>query len=217
LEFRRVLFRSDKVTGNYLSEICGRCERLDNCGYDYPPRRFFAETGQTEEWKRTRKLISSSVIERRSPVKFEIVPNEIFQASLNREGPTNFEIYLYRYFKPTIVEAICRKYRVGQSEQGNTLFWLIDELQNPRTAQEIPYNFKTGKRSGGWYYPNKRQGFGEFERRICFFGQHLLTDGSQTIGIVEAPKTAIICSLLDEFSDFTFLATCAQGNLQKLL
>src|SRR5205085_10891665 len=81
---RTFVWYRDKVTGNYLSEICGRCERLDNCGYDYPPRRFFAETGQTEEWKRTRKLISSSVIERRSPVKFEIVPNEIFQASLNR-------------------------------------------------------------------------------------------------------------------------------------
>ncbi len=98
----------DNQTGNYLDASVGICDRLDKCAHHYTPRQWFADTGQTEAWQGMKKLLKSPILEKSEPKKFEIVPDKLFQASFNHSFPSDFEIYLYRYFAPAEVEAACR-------------------------------------------------------------------------------------------------------------
>jgi hypothetical protein len=208
----------NKETNEYLHESVGRCNRENNCGYHYTPKQFFSDNNLTlnEGLINTRV---TSILKVKKPKIFSCIPKSTFMASLKSYGKNNFVIYLNGLFGENQVDAMISKYFIGTSKQweGATVFWQIDQNGKIRTGKIMLYNSITGKRVKepynhiGWVH--KVLKFPEYELNQCFFGEHLLSDLSKSVAIVESEKTAIIASLY--FPDFIWLATGSLSNLNS--
>ena len=102
---------------------------------------------------------------------------------------------LYRYISTVFgkeeTERLFALYKVGTSKKwgGSTIFWQIDVNGNVRTGKIMKYDDKTGHRIKEphslvtWVHSELK--LPDFTLRQCFFGEHLLTDKTKTIAIVE--------------------------------
>lgn len=90
------------------------------------------------------------------------------------------------------------------------MFWQIDEELEVRTGKIILYEKikelknHSLKCTGNTYLTKDSEVIPDFNLAQCFFGTHLISDEIDTYHVVEAEKTALICSLN---SDKTWLAT----------
>ena len=94
-------------------------------------------------------------------------------------------------------------YRLGQSKDGAVVFWEIDEQQRIRDGKLMYYHdncHRDKDRNATWVTAKLKQQHQlslMFEPERCLFGLHLLPkDCDRTIVVVEAEKTAVICSEL---------------------
>ena len=107
--------------------------------------------------------------------------------------------------------------------ESSVTFPFFDYDNNFVTAQIIKYD-SNGKRvkssfSTNWYHTYKpiknSLGLNQQDKYIvavnCFFGEHTLNGSDNIIGIVEAPKTAVI--LKEIYPNIDWLATAGEGNL----
>jgi len=109
-------------------------------------------------------------------------------------------------------------YHIGATKAREVVFWQVDERNRVRTGKIMQYSPETGKRSKtqstDWIHSRMiKTGKlkADFHLTQCFFGQHLLTNKTKPIAIVESEKTAVICSTL--MPNFIWLAA---GQLQGL-
>ena len=93
--------------------------------------------------------------------------------------------------------------RLGRSKDGAVVFWEIDEQQRIRDGKLMYYQdncHRDKDRNATWVtarLKQQRQLSLMYEPERCLFGLHLLPkDCDQTIVVVEAEKTAVICSEL---------------------
>ena len=130
------------------------------------------------------------------------------------------------------VEKVLRAYMVGQSKDGYTMFWQIDEGGHVRTAKMMRYR-PDGHRDKAlnttWYHArmNRRMvpdGCGgttcyyndERQERIhTLFGMHLLTACPKaTVCIVESEKTALIATIAyGGMRSYLWMATGGESSL----
>ena len=115
------------------------------------------------------------------------------------------------------------RYRLGRSKDGAVVFWEIDEAQAIRDGKLMYYldNCHRDKsRNYSWVTAQLKKQHAMsllFEPERCLFGLHLLpADKEQVIVVVEAEKTAVICSEL--FPQSVWMATGGQTmlNVAKL-
>ena len=111
-----------------------------------------------------------------------------------------------------------RRYQLGKSKDGAVVFWEIDEDQHIRDGKLMWYGddcHRLKDKNPTWVSAClKMQGQLPtlFESQRCLFGLHLLHENAdQTVCVVEAEKTAIICSEL--FPQYLWMAT---GGLSML-
>lgn len=217
----------DVKTGNPVGSEFGRCDHERKCGYDNRPTG--KDIGERELW------ISNNDCHRafKKPDQPDIanhIPYSEFALKINpNESNTMFK-FLSHYWDRNLVSDIFRRYNVGTIDlwkwEGCSIFWQVDKEFICRTGKIMEYYIKEDE-TGKWI-DIKRVKEGEDEKphvtfyhslkgsdfvfRQCLFGEHLLNFFPQdkTVNIVEAEKTAIICSI--NRPDELFLAT---GGLQN--
>lgn len=208
----------DSQTGQRLSSYVGRCNRLDNCGYHYPPRTFFQNDGK-------RYKLTSNNVPSFKPLKETLcIPSETVKNYFRDDLITanHLKQFLVSIFPESGVESIFQRYLVGASDlrQGSTVFFQIDLEGRVRAGKIIQYDPATGKRIKNnppvsWVHNAENLKTEDNELRQCLFGLHLLKESPshQPIGIVESEKTALIATI--KRPDQIWLATGSQQNVSE--
>jgi hypothetical protein len=206
----------DTETGLHIANDVGKCSRETNCGYHYTPKQYFTDNNIQSEFKKvTNKnyaTLQKKVIKNTSYIDYSL-----FEASLDNYENNTFIEYLVSLFGIETTIELINKYLIGTSKywDGATIFWQIDTENNIRTGKIMLYNPATGKRVKQpfnhiqWVHSITSKN--DFSLQQCLFGEHLTTQNSKPIAIVESEKTAIIASVY--LPQFNWLATGSLSNL----
>lgn len=224
----------DTVTGELLPPQYGKCERVNNCGYELNPYTdgYAKMIMEKERGERPTDWQSKPFVKQPPPPpKPVFIPNEVKEASLKAYHQNNFVKYLHTLFDASDVEQVTERYQIGTSSrwEGSTVFWIIDIDGNVRAGQvkcfdETGHTIKDRLADGEtknrttWVHsilqrkqpaPIWLNNYLNQENKVgCLFGEHLLkSESTKVVCIVEAPKTAIIASLF--FPNFLWLAVGA--------
>ena len=194
-------------TGNYLSDVVGRCDRESNCGFHQRPEKEIQEVFEV-------KYIEPK------PVSFHEMTT-LLKMYVQRPTPDHFTQFLKTKFDETIVFTAMQNYFLtGTSKpwENSTVFWQIDDHQRIRAGKIIQYDPITGKRIKkpfnriAWMHSSAQ----DFNLSQCLFGLHLIAENTvSTIGIVEAEKTAVVLSMFKP--EYLWLATGSKGNFKHEL
>ena len=214
----------DTHTGEYLGDIVGRCERVNNCRYHLTPREFFDGLSEGDK----KRLLQDW---RDFPAKTEPLPAKRAIQFLDddcvgryKSGQSRLELFLRRRFpdKGEQISAVLEKYCVGCDERGRTVFWQIDADGHLRAGKIISYKQETGHRDKAehppvsWVHSRlQKEGvlLSSWKPTQTLFGAHLLAGNTvKSVCIVESEKTAIVSALL--LPDFIWVATGGMQNLR---
>lgn len=176
------------------------------------------------------------------PIPICSIPDEVFTKSLGHYEKNQFAILLERQFGATVAYELLQRFQIGTSSHwpGACVFWLIDEQGRKRGGQiklfgddwhTIKYVDTEGRKRSktSWVhyalsrrldkqnlpYPGWLTAYiGQGECSPCLFGLPQLKGIpiDHPIAIVEAPKTAVICSAL--IPDFIWLASVGLSYLK---
>lgn len=226
-----VRYRND--SGDYLPESVGRCDRESKCGYHFTPKMFFEanpelagqiiKPGASRPGSIIKPRSETIYQEKFSPKPPGFIDFELFKRTLAKPAINCLVKFLLNAF-PEDAECVfetVKKYFIGSTREGKTIFWQIDDRGKIRTGKIIAYDPEKGKRrkdiSPGWVHAEtmKRQGKepGDYNLKQCFFGEHLLSKyPGSPVAIVEAEKTALIASMC--FPQFVWLAVGGKQNLK---
>ncbi|MEE1149021.1 MAG: DUF6371 domain-containing protein [Alistipes sp.] len=212
----------------YIGDDVGKCNRLDKCGYHYPPRQYFADhpwlndnvsvaflqnIGKSKKAKATKP----------SPPEHKplcTIPDEVFDEMASRTTPSCHMQWLERRFGSEYAEFIRENYYVSSTADGRTIFWQIDAERRIRTGKVMAFDIATGRRKHtpgavDWVHSIlKREGTlpEDWELTQCLYGEHLLAwQPTAVVALVESCKTAHVGYAL--FPKMLWLAT---GSLQGL-
>jgi len=124
---------------------------------------------------------------------------EIVKKTLSVNQENSLLQYLRSNYDNAKVNFVKQLYFLGTSKKGGTVFWFINKQGKAQKAK-VSYYTKNGKRTNRFEVPYKNcDGFYN-----CLYGEHLLTDNTNPIILVESEKTAIVATI--EFPEYTWLA-----------
>ncbi len=176
------------------------------------------------------------------PEPIYTIPDEVVNASLGHYQRNRLAVLLSNRFGSRLATDLLSRFQIGTSSRwpGATVFWLIDEQNRARGGQiklfaddwhTEKYTDREGRKRAkvDWVHsalkyryeqkkaplPNWLQTYiDNAERSPCLFGVHQLANAPSTmpVAIVEAPKTALICTA--HFPGFVWLATVGRSYLQ---
>ena len=206
-------------TGEPLHATVGKCDRDDNCRHHYSPKQYFADNRISfDTWRDyTPSRPKPTIITEPQPSYIDAC---IMRKSLTGYESNRFVRYLCRIVGDKLASDAVGRYFVGTSKywQDSTVFWQIDLQQRIRCGKIMDYNQITGKRIKDIINGEERSRITwvhrvlmlpDFNLSQCFFGEHLLSDTSKPVAIVESEKTAIIASCY--MPDFIWLS-CGQKH-----
>ena len=204
----------DTETGSPVHPSVGRCEHINQCGYHYTPREYFADNSIEKVWQPPKQ---HKPVEPPKPAGE--IPFEYIEQSYSYKS--SFVEFLCSILSDTDIKQIVERYSLGATKSKEVIFWQIDIAGKVRTGKIIQYNTATGKRVKGkrnldidWVHKRleRSKKLNDFNLIQCFFGEHLLRlYPDATVAIVEGEKTAAIASVL--IPDFVWLAA---GNVEGL-
>lgn len=195
----------DKVSGSYISDKVGRCDREDSCGYHYTPSSFFSDNP------------SVTIEDSNTPVtdvtpcyaEVQYISRGVLDKTLKRFHQSDLFPFLKKLFTYNIAAELCKQYFIGANKDNKTVFWQVDRSGNIRQAKVMKYDSVTGRRdkqSGAFFAGKKILNDSQANLQQCFFGEFLLSKNSrQPVAIVESEKTAVIASIY--FPQFIWIAT----------
>ena len=216
-------------SGNYLAETVGKCNRDAKCGYSYTPKQYFADNPQASKKQPFLRRSTKTWIGGAKP--FDFIEFNCLQNTLCDYERNPFVMFLLNLFPENQkgVWQTVRNYFVGTFE-GKTVFWQIDQSRKIRTGKMMLYNVETGKRiaqtfmnrhgemieiKANWIHvrlKKQRKLKADFNLKQCYFGEHLLfVESEKAVAVVEAEKTAIICSI--RFPELLWISTGGKQNL----
>jgi len=174
----------DNETGQRMDEKYGKCNKDHKCGYHLSPYN-------DDDLK---QKIPKYIQPKKEPLNF--LSWDFVKKSMNPDNwnNNNFILYLIELFGKEKAQKLVLKFYIGTTKEGGTVFWHIDYLNNVRQGQVIHYN-KDGHRNkekSQASVPSMLKVKGNYKQ--CIFNERALKIvGAKKIGIVESPKTAIIC------------------------
>lgn len=194
-----------------VSSEYGRCDHESSCGYcKYPPSETKLMGYKSAYSKYQYRPISRVMRQPQSMAEFDEVinsiPMDIVRRTVRINPTSDFLHFLRTVFDEEIVGRLVEEYMIGVTKAGDAVFYQIDKDGRCRTGKVMKYNRETGHRikDGSvktpitWVHSLlKQQGVlpKEWELKQCLFGEHLLQRyPKKTVCLVEAEKTAIICS-----------------------
>jgi hypothetical protein len=210
----------DNKTGQLLPDEYGKCDRSDSCGYWLNPYK----NGYAKEvWKqeRTQKQtfgVNPKPLYQPAPKREPVyIPAEILEKTLSCYDANTFISNLITKHKFPVenIKKVITMYALGTIpsgyRKGAITFPYIDHKGNIHAIQVKEFdrdNHTTGQgfihsmieykcKQAGKGLPKWLEGYKQNEKRVnCFFGAHLLSMyPTNTIALVEAPKTAIYGTL----------------------
>ena len=207
----------DNETGEEINEIVGHCNHEQSCGYHYTPAEFFKDHPEARKGDTFKPAIRYQTPRQVViPPKPSFVEHSTVAPTIDKNCVSDFAKWLCKYFRPCDVSNALQLYLVGRTRAGFTVYWQVDKDNNVRTGKMMQYDPNTGHRVKG-KDPQKKikqdavfvhtmeEYVGEDKKKNwvlsqCLFGEHFLTinekeKGKTIICIVEAEKTAVICSL----------------------
>lgn len=207
------VFYIDAVTKQCIDTTVGKCDRAIKCAYNFTPYEYFHDnniSGKIQQSIKPGKVITK----KKSP---SFISFEILLASIQKYEQNNFVAFLLTLFGKEITTGLIEKYFIGTSKHwpGSTVFWQIDSNGKVRTGKIMLYDANTGNRIKEpinhitWVHKLIKQS--DYNMTQCLFGEHLLTDKTKPVAIVESEKTAIIASVY--LPQFIWLATGGLSNL----
>lgn len=229
----------DNLTGQYLSDECGKCDHENSCPQvNYPPREYFHDHPWVKEQDEHPVIAGHRLVLSQSlPVKpfaqprmepqTEFFPTAWVEESTRRTS--TFRRWFERLpFPEERIQKVLTDYRVGATKDDiireginygpAVVFWLIDEQGRPHDGKHMAYR-TDGHRVAGWgnyvrsIAERKKVGPQLEHTDKVFFGQHLLPLRPKAqVCIVESEKTALVCALI--MPEHIWLATGGCGNLQ---
>jgi hypothetical protein len=199
----------DTLTKQAIAHNVGRCNREVYCGVNYTPKDYFRDNG-IENYT-PQKITYKPRPQIKLPSYIEVSGLNQFKLPLK---PHTFLDTLQKVFGAEIAANACKHYYVDAFEHFGikTVFWQVDLKGNFRTGKVMEYDAATLKRKTNVNWVHKIRKLHNFNLVQCFFGEHLLSDISKPIGIVESEKTAIICSIL--LPKLIWLAAGSSNGLQ---
>lgn len=224
---RREFVRYVDAIGNYLADDVGKCNRESKCGYHKSPKEFFSDSpNYSSSYPKINKKPNYLRAVKKADNSFDEIDFEFLERTLGNYEENAFIKFLSELFSDQLelVQSIIEKYLIGTWQDGLTVFWQIDQRGKIRTGKIMRYNSQTGKRQSvrtwikdgekcelktDWMHKKIKK---DFNLKQCFFGEHLLRkEPVKTVGIVEAEKTALICSIC--LPEMLWLAVGAKGYL----
>ena len=201
-------------TGEPFHPTVGKCDRADNCGHHYTPKQYFTDNHISFDNKKECAPRPQSTPK---PLP-SFIDTELLKKTLLNYEQNNFVQWLGGIVGEEKAGEAISRYFVGTSKNGGTCFWQIDLNGKIRAGKIIIYG-KNGHRRKDvlppvqWVHSVLK--LPNFNLSQCFFGEHLLTDKSKFIAIVESEKTAIIASIY--LPNFIWLASggCEGLNIDK--
>nr|WP_315346882.1 DUF6371 domain-containing protein [Hoylesella enoeca] len=199
--------------GNLLDKTVGRCNHESGCGYHYTPKEYFQDNPE----KRKERTAYRQPIRPKPIPPIDYVPNKYLLKSLSFDS--YFCEFLCGIFDIDTINRAWVDYGIGATRDHGTIFWQIDIQSKIRTGKIIKYNSETGHRIKdlgiNWVHSlMKRQGLlpSSFNLSQCLFGEHLLKMyPTKDVALVEAEKTAVICSMA--IPKYNWLATGGKSQL----
>jgi hypothetical protein len=198
------------VTYRNYPEIYGYCH---SCGKaTLPPIIYKDDLGNEFYWNVLQRKFESILHLYNKPVlqniksiavnKPKIIKYINFQEvtkSIQLLPENNLLRHLRSKYCNTTIDFIKKKYYIGSSKDGGTIFWNINKDGKVQKAK-IFYHQKNGKRTTFFKVPFvKDKGYYD-----CLFGEHLLFKDKKPIVLVEGEKTAIVCAI--HFPNFKWLS-----------
>lgn len=200
---KRTFKRYLNSEGNYVADHVGICDRLDNCGYHYPPRQYFADHGIERHHATTHCTPPQIKEETIKPP----IPIEVVKGSLSKPEENNFIRFLSNRFGARVARDLTDKYFLGTSNdwrKGAVAFYNIDRDGIVWYGKVMSYDSEGKRLPGANSVHSLLKIEGDTYKKI-FFGEHLLTKFPELpVAIVEAPKTAVIASVY--FPDLIWVA-----------
>ncbi len=183
-------------THEELNDDVGICDRANNCGYHFTPKKYFEKNPQFNiDTKTTYKPIFQEV----KPVSY-IDVKYLHQSANCSYKNNNFVNHLIKLFGLELANILCKIYQVGNSNTkiGANVFWQIDINQKIRHGKIMLYEKERFNRIKFFHSVSKilyEKGLiKEFNLKQCFFGEHLLKFYlDMPVAIVESEKTAMVC------------------------
>lgn len=201
----------DHHIGKHLSEITGRCNRLEKCGYHFSPKMYFEKNGY--KFDDFNKPIPKPLVQNDRP---SFIDKTLLKKSLSNYHQNNFAIGLSRYFPWPIVVEVLQKYYVGTAKVNKTIFWQVNRQGQVRTGKVMQYNSSTLKREGYINWVHHILNLEEFNLKQVFFGSHLLVDKARPVAIAEGEKNAIFGALYYPQFNWIAVGSIEMLNVQKL-
>lgn len=210
---KRKFTRYIDIEGRFVfPEHVGKCERINNCGYHYTPKQFFADNPEAKK-----ELLSgvsdnernvSMPIQRKPPPPPSFVRPKLMTDTMRCYGKNNFVKFLLTLYDAETVMRMIGRYHVGTSNHwdGATVFWQVDERGLVHHGKVMVYDSATGKRNK--YLISTAEclmRLPDFNLQQCFFGEHLLVDKDKPVALVESEKSAIIAA--EHMQQYLWLAT----------
>lgn len=213
----------DSTTNERLESHVGRCERIDNCGYNFTPKMFFDKNPVIKE--PTYKQLS---VKKASTPKPSYIDYETLKSTMKCYSQNMFVEFLNQAFGAKTTQELIDKYLIGTSKHwnGSTIFWQVDNYGNVRGGKIMKYEIKDNPDFFYQFEPKRRKDIQwvhtltkieNYNLSQCLFGLHLLdSDKNKPVAIVESEKTAIIASVY--FPQYLWLASGgAEGlNIEKI-
>lgn len=174
----------------------GKCDRINNCGYHYPPKQYFKEHPNEQHDCNDNVRLNVNGRHRSRPLP-SFVSLDIMKKSMCNYEDNNFVIFLHSLFDDATVNRILQRYHIGTSRKwkGATVFWQVDTGGRVHHGKVMVYDATTGHRSSNCFSTAECiLHLPDFNLQQCFFGEHLLRDANKPVALVESEKSAIIAS-----------------------
>ena len=212
--------------GEPINDQVGKCDRHYNCGYDYPPKAYYADHPQ--------ELPPSKDGSRRSFVReperpvIPICKDYVWQSIIPSatKGFTTFTDYLLMMFPVVEVQRVIETYYLGRTKSGSVIFWEIDENGLVREGKAMAYLLNGGRDKASWvtggsfWIYSTLVGRKELPANTkavqCMFGQHLLrhADRNSKVFVVESEKNAVFGALM--YPEGLWLAVGSSQEIGKV-
>ena len=183
----------DKVTSCQLHSTVGKCDRQDNCGHHYTPSQYFSDNHFDAKKEYSPRPAQAK---RRDITGLEhlyikpqpsYIDSGLMEMTLKSYEQNKFSVWLASLVgQDKALEAV-KRYNVGTTKSGGTIFWQVDLQGRVRAGKIIAYNDNGHRRKDlfppiQWVHSILKMK--EFNLFQCLFGEHLLSRKNTPVAIV---------------------------------
>jgi len=204
----RKSFNLQTLDGEVISDTVGYCDHSNSCSYSYFAKEYFKQNPNLHKIEYHLKKV------------FEPKVPSFMEESLiqkYRSNESGIIKYLLTIFPTKAVYKVAEQYKLGSYNNGNVIFWQIDEQGRCRTGKIVSYG-SDGHRNGYMNWMHTTLKLTDFNLVQSLFGAHLLAlEPEKTVCLVESAKSAIIGAIVNP--NYLWLSTEGATNwrMEKLL